>query len=98
MRSLLGAFKILKSNGMFINVNAPDFTYPPVPSMIHMFKQVKISGSFASSPAEAEEILQFAVSKKIFTPGIKKYPMKDINKAMKYFRVELARFRLVLEN
>ncbi|EIE80739.1 hypothetical protein RO3G_05444 [Rhizopus delemar RA 99-880] len=44
-------------------MNAPDFTYSPAPSMTYMFKQIKISESSVSSPAEAEEMLQFAASK-----------------------------------
>lgn len=87
----------MKSNGVFINVNAPDFTYPPVPSMIHMFKQVKISGPFAVLLQKLKKCSSLLLAKNIRT-WYKKYPMKDINKAVKDFRVELARFILVLEN
>ncbi|KAG0739893.1 hypothetical protein G6F33_007150 [Rhizopus arrhizus] len=90
-------FKIMKPNAVFINVNAPEFTYPPVPLMMLMFKQVTISGSLAGSPADAEDMLQLAADKNL-RAWYKKYPMKDVNKAIEDFRAGQARFRFVLEN
>ncbi|KAG1133604.1 hypothetical protein G6F61_003781 [Rhizopus arrhizus] len=90
-------FNILRPNGVFINVNAPDFKYPPVPLMMLLFKQIIICGSMVGSPSDTEEMLRFAADKNI-RAWYKKYPMKDVNKALQDFRAGLPRFRFVLEN
>ncbi|KAG1468175.1 hypothetical protein G6F56_003993 [Rhizopus delemar] len=88
---------ILKPNGVFINVNAPDFQYPPVPLMLLIFKQANICGSVAGSVADTEEMLQFAVDHNI-QAWYKKYPMSNVNKALEDFKAGLPRFRFILEN
>lgn len=90
-------FNILKANGVFINVNAPEFSYPPVPLFMLLFKQIIVTGSLAGTPSIAEEMLQFAADKNI-KAWYKKYSMKDVNKAIEDFRAGLPRFRFVLEN
>jgi D-arabinose 1-dehydrogenase-like Zn-dependent alcohol dehydrogenase len=90
-------FSLLESNGIFINVNAPEFSYPPVPLFMQIMKQIVIVGSVAGSPSVTEEMLQFAADHNI-NAWYKKYSMKDVNKAIEDFRAGLPRFRFVLEN
>ncbi|KAG0846195.1 hypothetical protein G6F16_002762 [Rhizopus arrhizus] len=90
-------FSLLESNGIFINVNAPEFSYPPVPLFMQIMKQIVIVGSAAGSPSVTEEMLQFAADHNI-NAWYKKYSMKDVNKAIEDFRAGLPRFRFVLEN
>jgi D-arabinose 1-dehydrogenase-like Zn-dependent alcohol dehydrogenase len=59
--------------------------------------QVYVSGSAIGSPTEIEEMLQFATEKNV-KPWITKYPMSEVNKAIKDFREGKPRFRFVLEN
>ncbi|KAG1459264.1 hypothetical protein G6F46_007401 [Rhizopus delemar] len=90
-------FNILKANGVFINVNAPEFSYPPVPLFMLLFKQIIVKGSLTGTPSNTEEMLQFAADKNI-KAWYKKYSMKDVNKVIEDFRAGLPRFRFVLEN
>jgi alcohol dehydrogenase (NADP+) len=56
---------------------------------------IKIGGSAIGSPREIEEMLQFAVDKKI-KPWIEKRPMKDANQAIIDMQAGNARYRYVL--
>ncbi|KAG1052759.1 hypothetical protein G6F43_005114 [Rhizopus delemar] len=90
-------FNILVPDGIFMNVNCPEFSYPPIPLFMQIMKQIVIVGSAAGPPSIAEEMLQFAADHNIHA-WYKKYSMKDVNKAIEDFRAGLPRFRFVLEN
>ncbi|EIE83057.1 hypothetical protein G6F46_009108 [Rhizopus delemar] len=90
-------FNLLVPNGVFINVNLPEFLYPPVPFFPQLLKQAVITASAGGSSSDAEEMLQFAADHNI-RAWYTKYPMKDVNKAIEDFRAGKPRFRFVLEN
>ncbi|KAI8365464.1 chaperonin 10-like protein [Choanephora cucurbitarum] len=88
---------LIRANGHFLNVNLPDWKFPPLSPLILTFGQVNISGSLIGSPQEIEEMLAFAAEKNI-RPWITVLPMKDVNKAIEDFNAGKPRFRFVLEN
>ncbi|ORE06313.1 GroES-like protein [Rhizopus microsporus var. microsporus] len=90
-------FNLLVPNGIFINVNAPEFSYPPIPLFNQIFKQIVIVASAGGSVKDTEDMLQL-ISEKNLKAWYKKYPMSEVNKAIKDFRAGLPRFRFVLEN
>ena len=90
-------FALLKGNGHFINVMAPDWDLPTMKPLTLLLSQVFIHGSAIGSPKEIEEMLAFAAEKNV-RPWITKYPMDEVNKALEDFREGKPRFRFVLEN
>ncbi|KAI8365463.1 chaperonin 10-like protein [Choanephora cucurbitarum] len=88
---------LIQPHGHFINVNAPDWKFPPLNPLLLIMTQVSISGSLIGSPKEIEEMLAFAAEKNI-RPWITVLPMKDVNKAIEDFNAGKPRFRFVLEN
>ncbi|KAI8365867.1 chaperonin 10-like protein [Choanephora cucurbitarum] len=88
---------LLHGNGYFLNVNFPEWEFPPIPPLVLIFNQCFIHGSAIGSPKEIEEMLKFAEEKQV-KPWIQKYPMKDVQKAVDDFRAGKPRFRFVLEN
>ncbi|CEG64287.1 hypothetical protein RMATCC62417_01287 [Rhizopus microsporus] len=90
-------FNLLVPNGIFINVNAPEFSYPPIPLFNQIFKQIAIVASAGGSVKDTEDMLQL-ISEKNLKAWYKKYPMSEVNKAIEDFRAGLPRFRFVLEN
>ncbi|KAI7868370.1 chaperonin 10-like protein [Mucor mucedo] len=90
-------FALMKPNGHFINVSAPDWDFPGMNAFDLLLKQIHISGSGIGSPKEMEKMLQFAADKNI-KPWIQKYKMDDVNQAIKDFRAGKPRFRYVLVN
>ncbi|OBZ81421.1 putative cinnamyl alcohol dehydrogenase, partial [Choanephora cucurbitarum] len=88
---------LIRANGHFLNVNLPDWKFPPLSPLVLTFGQVNISGSLIGSPKEIEEMLAFAAEKNI-RPWITVLPMKDVNKAIEDFNAGKPRFRFVLEN
>jgi D-arabinose 1-dehydrogenase-like Zn-dependent alcohol dehydrogenase len=87
----------LRINGHFINVSMPDWSFPELHPVVFIMSQVHISGSAIGSPAEIEEMLQFAASHGV-KPWIQRYKMDDVVKAVEDFRAGKPRFRIVLEN
>ncbi|KAI7903691.1 uncharacterized protein BX663DRAFT_507308 [Cokeromyces recurvatus] len=88
---------LLRPNGHFINVSAPDWDFPGMNVMTLLLNQIFIHGSCIGSPAEIREMLDFAAKHNV-RPWIQKYSMKDVNKALEDFRAGKPRFRYVLEN
>ncbi|KAI9486096.1 MAG: chaperonin 10-like protein [Benjaminiella poitrasii] len=88
---------LLRPNGRFINVSAPDWDFPAISPLLMIMNQVSIEGSAIGSPEEIRDMLDFA-DKHNVRPWIQKYPMKDVNKALEDFRAGKPRFRFVLEN
>lgn len=90
-------FNLLKVNGKFMNVSAPDWNFPELNPLEMIMHQVSVSGSAAGSPKDMEKMINFAAEKKI-KPWITKYKMSEVNKAFEDFRAGKPRFRFVLEN
>ncbi|KAI8884767.1 GroES-like protein [Backusella circina FSU 941] len=87
----------LKPNGVFINVNAPEWVFPEYKQMLFLFGQYTIAASLAASPEDTEEMLEIVAEKNI-KAWYKTYDMKDVNKALDDFRAGKPRFRYVLKN
>jgi D-arabinose 1-dehydrogenase-like Zn-dependent alcohol dehydrogenase len=78
--------------------SAPDGgNLPPVRAFTLIDNSIKIGGSAIGAPWEIEEMLQFAVDKKI-KPWIEKRPMKDANQAIIDLQAGKPRYRFVLVN
>jgi alcohol dehydrogenase (NADP+) len=74
----------------------PD-TYPAMTCLTVFIANAHVSGSAIGSPATIKEMLQFAVDNKVH-PWIKKYPLKEANKAIVSQYAGEARYRYVLVN
>ncbi|KAG2195001.1 hypothetical protein INT46_009759 [Mucor plumbeus] len=90
-------FALLRANGNFINVSAPNWNFPELSPIILLMNQVNISGSAIGSPAEIEDMLEFAAEHNV-RPWIDVFPMREVNKVLDDFRAGKPRFRYVLEN
>ncbi|KAI8095606.1 chaperonin 10-like protein [Thamnidium elegans] len=89
--------ELLHVNGKFMNVFIPGWKFPQIDPFTLIINQVSISGTAVGSPAEMQEMINFAAEREI-KPWINKYKMSDINKAIADFRAGLPKFRFVLEN
>ncbi|KAI8072020.1 chaperonin 10-like protein [Thamnidium elegans] len=84
-------------NGHFINISIPEWNFPEINPFVFFSTQVFISGSAIGSPAEIEDMLEFASVHDV-EPWIQTYKMDDVVKAIEDFRAGKPRFRIVLEN
>lgn len=89
--------QLLRTNGRFIQVGAPEDKLPGFNMLALIGKGVKIEGSCIGSPSEIREMLEFAAKKNI-RPVIEERAMKDANQAMKDMVAGKARYRYVLCN
>ncbi|OCL06672.1 hypothetical protein AOQ84DRAFT_378388 [Glonium stellatum] len=89
--------QLLRTNGQFIQVGAPEDAIPGFNVFALIQKGVKIGGSQIGSPAEIEEMLKVAAEKKV-VPWIQKRPMRDANQAIVDMEAGKARYRYVLVN
>lgn len=89
--------RLLKTNGQFIQVGAPEDPFPAVKLWPLIQKGVKISGSSIGSPEEIRQMLQLAADKNI-RPWIQERPMNDVNRAVVDMHEGKARYRYVLVN
>ena len=90
--------RLLKTNGQFIQVGAPDGgNFPKINVFALLGSGIKIGGSSIGSPADIEEMLQLAVDKRI-EPWVEKRSMSDANQAILDFEAGKPRYRYVLVN
>lgn len=89
--------RLLRTNGTFIQVGAPEDKLPAFAAFSLMAKACKLGGSQIGSPAEIEEMLKLAAEKKV-KPWIVSRPMKEANQAIVDMEAGKARYRYVLEN
>ncbi|KAF1968975.1 GroES-like protein [Bimuria novae-zelandiae CBS 107.79] len=89
--------RLLRTNGSFIQVGAPEGDLPPIAAFALIAKGCKIGGSQIGSPKDIEEMLQFAAEKGI-KPWIQQLSMKEANQAVVDFEEGKARYRYVLVN
>ncbi|CEP17337.1 hypothetical protein [Parasitella parasitica] len=88
---------LFKPNGVFINVNLPEWNFPEISPMLLVASQVNICGSAIGSPIEIEDMLQFA-AKTVLKPYLPTYPMKEAPQAVADFNAGKPRFRFVLKD
>lgn len=88
---------LLKTNGQFIQVGAPEDRLPAFNAFSLIAKGCKIGGSAIGAPHEIEEMLALTVKKNV-KPWIQTRPMKEANQAVVDMDGGKARYRYVLVN
>ncbi|KAI9484356.1 chaperonin 10-like protein [Zychaea mexicana] len=88
---------LLRANGVFIMVAAPDAPLTDIPTMLLVLKQISITGSAIGSPDEIRDMLDFAAKTGV-KPWIQKYPMSKAPEAVQAMRDGKARYRFILCN
>lgn len=88
---------LLEPEGHYINVMLQDFDLPKLSPGQLIFNQLTIHGSLTGSPAEIDEMLEFAAEKDV-KPWIEVRPFDDIETVLDDFREGKARFRYILKN
>ena len=89
--------RLLRTNGTFIQVGAPEGDLPPIAAFALIAKGCKIGGSQIGSPKDIEEMLRFARDKGV-KPWVETRPMKEANQSVVDFEDGKARYRYVLVN
>ncbi|RFU25607.1 hypothetical protein B7463_g10725, partial [Scytalidium lignicola] len=92
-----GYLGLLRTNGQFIQVGAPEDKFPAFNAFSLISKGVKIGGSHIGNPQQIAELLEFAAKKGIH-PQIEERPMKDANQVVIDMEKGNARYRYVLVN
>jgi len=90
-------FQLLRTNGQFIQVGAPEDKIPAFSAFSLIAKGCKMGGSMIGSPSDISKMLEFAAKKQVH-PWIQERPMKDANKAVVDMDKGDARYRYVLVN
>ena len=88
---------LLRTNGQFIQVGAPEDKLPGFNAFSLIAKGCKIGGSAIGAPHEIEEMLRLTVQKKV-KPWIQQRPMKDARQVVVDMDKGHARYRYVLVN
>lgn len=88
---------LLRTNGQFIQVGAPEDRLPAFNAFSLIAKGCKIGGSAIGAPHEIEEMLELTAEKGV-KPWIQKRPMKEANQAVVDMSEGKARYRYVLVN
>lgn len=94
---LSGYLSLLTLGGKFIQVGAPEDNLPSINSFELIPKRLSICGSVLGSPAEAREMLDFAVENGIH-PWIEQRPMQEANQAILDLEAGKPRYRYCLVN
>lgn len=94
---LIDYMSLLKTDGSFVQLGAPEDGALSIPAAALIFKRIKFSGSLIGSPSEICEMLELAAEKKVH-PWIEEVPMKEANKAIQDMDAGKARYRYVLTN
>ncbi|KAE8441510.1 hypothetical protein EG329_004898 [Mollisiaceae sp. DMI_Dod_QoI] len=90
-------FQLLRTNGQFIQVGAPEDKIPAFSVFALIAKGCKMGGSAIGSPKDISGMLDFAVKKGVH-PWIQVRPLKDANQAVVDMDEGKARYRYVLKN
>ena len=88
---------LLRTNGQFIQVGAPEDSFPQFSAFALIAKGAKIGGSAIGSPEQIRYMLDLAAKKGIKTWNVNR-SMKDANKAVVDMEAGKARYRYVLVN
>lgn len=89
--------RLLKRDGTFVQVGAPEQPLPALTAWSLIQKSVKVTGSSIGSPEDIRQMLTLAAEKRVL-PWIQKRDMKDVNEALGDMHDGKARYRYVLEN
>ena len=89
--------RLLKVDGTFVQVGAPEKPLPQLTAFSLIQKGVKVTGSNIGSPEDIRLMLQLAAEKRVL-PWIQKRPMEDVNAALADMDAGKARYRYVLVN
>jgi len=92
-----GYLRLLRTNGQFIQVGAPEGNMPAIAAFALIAKGCKVGGSQIGSPAEIEEMLAFATEKGV-SPWVQARPMREANESVVEMEDGKARYRFVLVN
>ena len=88
---------LLRTNGTFIQVGAPEDRLPAFNAFSLIAKGCNIGGSAIGAPHEIEEMLELTARKGV-KPWIQKRPLKEANQAVVDMGAGKARYRYVLVN
>lgn len=94
---LSGYLRLLRTQGQFIQVGAPEDKLPAIEAFALIAKGCKIGGSQIGSPKDIQEMLEFAAEKGI-KPWVQQRPMKEANQSVVDMEDGKARYRYVLVN
>ncbi|KAF2253094.1 GroES-like protein [Trematosphaeria pertusa] len=94
---LSGYLRLLRTNGQFIQVGAPEDKLPAIAAFTLIAKGCKIGGSQIGSPREIEEMLRFAAEKGV-RPWVQQRRMSEANRSVVDMEDGRARYRYVLVN
>ncbi|KAF7133957.1 hypothetical protein CNMCM5793_005483 [Aspergillus hiratsukae] len=89
--------RLLKVDGTFVQVGAPEAPLPPLMAWSLIQKGVKVTGSNIGSPDDIRSMLCLAAEKKVL-PWVQERPMREINAALADMDAGKARYRYVLSN
>lgn len=89
--------RLLKRDGVFVQVGAPEDALPPLTAFSLIQKSVKVTGSNIGSPEDIRQMLRLAADKRVL-PWIQKRAMDDVNAALGDMHDGKARYRYVLQN
>ena len=89
--------RLLKRDGVFVQVGAPEDALPPLMAWSLIQKSVKVTGSNIGSPGDIREMLRVAAVKRVL-PWVQRRHMRDVNAALEDMHNGKARYRFVLEN
>lgn len=89
--------RLLRTNGQFIQVGAPEDKLPAIAAFALIAKGCKIGGSQIGSPKEIEDMLRFAAEKGV-KPWVQQRSMKEVNQGIVEMEEGKARYRYVLVN
>ncbi|KAL1979408.1 hypothetical protein VTN96DRAFT_6051 [Rasamsonia emersonii] len=89
--------RLLKIDGTFVQLGAPEEPLPAIQAFSLIQKAVKVTGSNVGTLRETREMLEFAAQKRLL-PWVQTRPMSEVNAALKDFEAGKARYRYVLVN
>jgi alcohol dehydrogenase (NADP+) len=94
--------RLLKVDGVFVQVGAPEGPLPPILAWPLIQKGIKVTGSSIGSPNEIREMLEFAAKnakgQTRAVPWVQERPMSDVNQALADMEKGRAKYRYVLVN
>lgn len=94
---LTGYLRLLKRDGVFVQVGAPEEPLPQLMAFSLIQRGVKVTGSNIGSTEDIRQMLKLAAEKRVL-PWIQKRPMEDVNAALADMHEGKARYRYVLVN
>ncbi|KAF8476028.1 putative NADP-dependent alcohol dehydrogenase C 2 [Kalaharituber pfeilii] len=94
----LGKFlNLLRPNGTFVQVGAPEEPLPSIMAFALIVRKVKLAGSLIASPQEIRDMLDLVAEKKV-KPWVQMFPMNKVNEVLQKFEAGEPRYRFVLVN